>query len=114
MMAIVTVKGVLGQLDRRVDENGRIYLGEWRNQEVIVLLKPKDYTGYSNEKIKAEVDDVIRKFKKDALLIAVERELGLDRELVGYNPDDGTISKETLARIYLGIRRLKGSPEERK
>jgi hypothetical protein len=110
-MSTVTIDGVRGQLERRVDSNGRIFIGEWRNQDIIVLLRPRSYAGLSNARIDEEAAELAKKFKKDGLLIEVESELGLDLIASGYNPSDGTITKEALARIFMGIRRLKGLKE---
>lgn len=107
-MAEVNVKGVKGQLERVVDDQGRIYVGEWKGQDVLVLLKPKDYDKLSNERIEGEIASVLKRYKKVELLKEVEKELGLPVSSKGYNPGDGTISSETLAEILLGIWRLKG------
>lgn len=106
-MAEVSIKGVKGQLERTVDDQGRIYVGEWKGHDVVVLLKPRDYEKITNERILEELPAIMKRFKKDDLLREVEKELGLDVTARGYNPDDGTFSKESMAEVLLGVWRLK-------
>ena len=107
-MAEITVKGVKGQLERVVDDQGRVYVGEWKGQDVLVLLKPKEYDKVTNERIEEEIPGILKRYKKVELLKEVEKELGLPINIKGFNPVDDTFSKETMAEILLGVRRLKG------
>ena len=106
-MTDVTVKGVKGQLERVVDDQGRIYVGEWKGQDVLVLLRPQQYENITNDRIIKEIPALIKRFKKDELLREAEKELGLEVTARGYNSDNGTFDKESIAEILLGIRRLK-------
>jgi hypothetical protein len=106
-MAEVSLKGVKGQLERTVDDQGRIYVGEWKGQDVVVLLKPREYEKITNEQIEIEIPSIVKRFKKDDLLREVEKELGLQVVARGYRPNDGTFSKDAMAEVLLGIWRLK-------
>ena len=106
-MAEITLKGVKGQLERTVDDQGRIYVGEWKGQDVVVLLRLREYEKITNQQIADEIPSIMKRFKKDDLLRDIEKELGLEVTARGYNPDDGTFSKDSMAEILLGIWRLK-------
>lgn len=106
-MAEITIRGVKGQLERTVDDQGRVYIGEWKGQDVVVLLRPKEYEKVTNEQVVSEIPAILKRFKKDDLLKEVEKELGLAVTARGYNPDDGTFNKESMAEALLGIWRLK-------
>jgi len=106
-MAEITLRGVKGQLERTVDDQGRIYVGEWKGKDVVVLLRLREYEKITNQQVVDEIPSIIKRFKKDDLLRAIEKELGLEVTARGYNRDDGTFNKDSMAEILLGIWRLK-------
>ena len=106
-MTSITIDGIEGQLEKRVNNDGNVNVAEWKGRDVIVLLKPRTYGQFDNAELQARVFDTTREFTKDDLLLEIEKELHLDADLTGYNDTDGTIDKTALSTILLGIRRLK-------